>query len=602
MKTKLLLIAIAFISIKGFAQIAEYSFDNTLNNNAGNTAFTTNSSLSFTADRHSNATGALNIDGAGTTAAIANLPVGSSERTISIWVKSSLGGNNNYIFSYGNASDNAACGLAKTTVSKSTGGAKPTIYYETSLIFFGWANDLKQLNPTLTGNWTHYVTTYSATGVASIYINGALVLTQPKAGWNTANTVFRLGQTPGGADFFTGAVDDLKIYDKALSAVEVANLYNLVEAAPVITNISSSYTGSGTKIDYSINPNGLATTSVINYGLSADALTNQVPGGSASGIIIPNLSTTLSSLVKGTTYFYQIVATNSVGSTPSVVKSFVNDASPAIVEYDFDGDIKDKNGANTLFTVNANATFVADRNSSPASALRLNNTYVSGTITNLPVGSSARTVSLWVKIPNASTDNHIFFYGNLAANQSYGLSVQGNKLVNFGYGNDLTAVGYGIAGANWVHVVTTFDGTTAKIYHNAVERVSGNKSNWNTISSAFKLGAAFDITVDELKIYDKALVVSEIENLYNFGSTTSPTSLNDVMAIKVSIYPNPATEKIIFENTLETTQKAIYNLQGKKLMETHENSMAVSHLPAGIYIVKFTEANKEIGYGKFLKK
>ncbi len=602
MKTKLLLLTFAFLSFKGFAQIAEYSFDNTLNNSAGNTAFTTNSSLTFTTDRHSNATGALNINGVGTSAAIANLPIGSSARTISIWVKSSLGGTNNYIFTYGNATDNAACGLAKTTVSKSTGGAKPTIYYETNLIFFGWANDLKKLNPTLSGNWTHYVTTYSATGVASIYINGALVLTEPKAGWNTANTVFRLGQTPSGADFFTGAVDDLKIFDKALSAVEVANLYNLVEAAPIITNISSSYTGSGTRIDYSINPNGLATTSVINYGLTADALTNQVPGGNASGIIIPSLSTTLSSLVKGTTYFYQIIATNSMGSTPSVVKSFVNDASPAIVEYDFNGNIKDKNGANTLFAVDANTSFVADRKSSPASALRLNNTYVSGTITNLPVGSSARTVSLWVKIPNASTDNHIFFYGNLAANQSYGLSVQGNKLVNFGYGNDLTAVGYGISGANWVHVVTTFDGTTAKIYHNGVERVSGNKSNWNTISSAFKLGAAFDITVDELKIYDKALVVSEIENLYNFGSTTSPTSLNDVLANKVSIYPNPATEKIVFENSTETTQKAIYNLQGKKLMETHENSMAVSHLPSGIYIVKFTEANKETGYGKFMKK
>ena len=601
MKLKLLIVAITLVSVQSFAQIAEYSFDNTLNNNAGNTAFTTNSSLSFTADRHSNATGALNINGAGTTAAIANLPVGSSERTISIWVKSSLGGSNNYIFSYGNASDNAACGLSKTTVAKSTGGYKPTIYYETNLIFFGWANDLKQLNPTLTGNWTHYVTTYSATGVASIYINGALVLTQPKAGWNTANTVFRLGQTPGGADFFTGAVDDLKIYDKALSAVEVTNLHNLVEAAPAITNISSSYTGSGTKIDYSINPNGLATTSVINYGLSADALTNQVPGGSASGIIIPNLSTTLSSLVKGTTYFYQIVATNSMGSTPSVVKSFVNDASPAIVEYDFDGDIKDRNGANTLFAVDANATFVADRNSNLSSALRLNNTYVSGTITNLPVGSSPRTVSLWVKIPNASTDNHIFFYGNLAVNQSYGLSVQGNKLVNFGYGNDLTAVGYGIAGTNWVHVVTTFDGTTAKIYYNGLEKISGNKSNWNTTSSAFKLGAAFDITVDELKIYDKALVASEVENLYNFGSTNQTSALSNVQANVLSVYPNPASDRIRFANVADNTMKEIYTLQGNKIMETTENSISIANLPAGLYLIKVTTSDNKTLTSKFRK-
>jgi len=601
MKTKLLLFAIAFLSIKGYAQIAEYSFDNTLNNSAGNTAFTTNSSLSFTADRHSNSTGALNIDGVGTSAAIANLPVGSSARTISIWVKSSLGGSNNFIFSYGNAADNTACGLSKTTVAKSTGGAKPTIYFETNLIFFGWANDLKKLNPTLSGNWTHYVTTYSATGVASIYMNGALVSTEPKAGWNTANTVFRLGQTPSGADFFTGAVDDLKIYDNALSAVEVANLYNLVEAAPTITNISSSYTGSGTKIDYSINPNGLATTSVINYGLTADALTNQVTGGSASGIVIPNLSTTLSSLVKGTTYFYEIVATNSSGSISSGIKSFVNNSSPAIVEYEFNGNIKDKNGANTLFAVDANTSFVADRNNTPASALRLNNTYVSGTITNLPIGSSARTVALWVKIPNASADNHIFFYGNLAVNQSYGLSVQGTKLINFGYGNDLTAVGYGIAGANWVHVVTTFDGTTAKIYYNGLEKISGNKSTWNTISSAFKLGAAFDITVDELKIYDKALVASEIENLYNFGYTDQTTALSNVHANVLSVYPNPATDMIRFANVAENTIKEIYTLQGNKVMATTENNVSIANLPAGLYLIKVTTSDNKTATSKFRK-
>ena len=590
MKTKLILLLIVFLSIQSFAQIAEYSFDNTLNNNAGNTAFSSSAQLSFIEDRFGHNQRALLINGGGTTAAIANLPIGSSARTISIWVKSSLSRADNWIFNYGSGTTNNSCGLGQFTANS-----------QTDLRFFGYSNDLSFFGPIIPTSWTHYAVTYSSSGMATIYVNGELKINQTKAGWNTVNTAFRLGQDVFGVSKFTGAVDDLKIYDRELNATEVTDLYNFhVDEKPTISDVSTQYSGQTTVIDYKINANGLNTTIVVNYGLAANALTNQVAGTNATGTIKTSQSITLSNLTPGATYYFEIVATNSLGATSSVVKSFVNEL-PALVAYDFNNTLNNTNGINP-FSSHINATFVADRNASPSSALRINGTFLSAPIANIPVGKAARTVSLWVKVPNASVDNHIFRYGRLATNEAYGLAVQGSNLANFGYGNDLYATGYAVVGSDWVNVVTTFDGTTAKIYHNGLERASENKSSWTTNPSYnFFLGGTFDFTIDDLRIYDRALNSNEISNLYSFGALTY-TSLTNSLMPKVSIYPNPARDIIRFENVTGNAIKEIYNLQGSKVLETYESTISIAHLPKGIYLVKLTATDHKVSTSKFMKE
>jgi len=593
MKTKLILLLIVFLSIKGFAQIAEYSFDNTLNNSAGNTAFSSSAQLSFVEDRYGNAQRALLLNGNGATASIANLPIGGSARTISLWVKSTLSRADNWIFNYGSGSANSSCGLGQFTANS-----------QTDLRFFGYSNDLSFFNPVIPTSWTHYVVTYSSAGMASIYVDGVLKINQTKAGWNTVNTVFRLGKDVFGVDKFIGSVDDLKIYDRELNAPEVTDLYNYYEEAkPTLSDITTQYSNQTTVVDYKINANGLNTTTVINYGLDANALTSQVAATNATGTVKTSQSVTFTNLTPGATYYFEIVATNSLGATSSVIQSFVNEM-PPLVEYNFNNTLNNRNGTDP-FTSHVSATFVADRNANPSSALRINGTFLSAPIANIPVGKAARTVSVWVKIPNASVDNHIFRYGRLSTNEAYGLAVQGSNLANFGYANDLYATGYTIAGADWVHVVTTFDGTTAKIYYNGVERGSENKSSWNTNPSYnFFLGGAFDFSIDDLKIYDRALNAVEISNLYNFGVITSspPTALNSNYLTNLSIYPNPATDMIRFENGADNTIKEIYNLQGEKVMITTEKAVSIAHLPVGLYLVKLKTAGNIIATTKFMKK
>ena len=75
--------------------------------------------------------------------------------------------------------------------------------------------------------------------------------------------------------------------------------------------------------------------------------------------------------------------------------------------------------------------------------------------------------------------------------------------------------------------------------------------------------------------------------------------------LEISIYPNPASNRLNISAT-ETIQNAeIYNILGKNVMSVNVNdtkvSLDISNLASGIYIVKYN-ANDKIGTAKFIKK
>ena len=199
----------------GSVVVAEYNFDNTLNNLLGTSPFELNANVSFDTDRNGVANKCLKLNNGGTTAPILNLPVGSAARTVSIWVKSSLSTYaDNQIFNYGSLGTNLACGLTR-------------LISDGKLYFYGYSNDLSYLYAAPNANnWVHYVTTYQTNGTAKIYVNGVQFASGSKTGWNTQDSVFRLGKNVVDTNMFLGWVDDLKIYNYAISATEVSNLFN----------------------------------------------------------------------------------------------------------------------------------------------------------------------------------------------------------------------------------------------------------------------------------------------------------------------------------------------------------------------------------------
>lgn len=86
--------------------------------------------------------------------------------------------------------------------------------------------------------WYHLVGVYdSRANQSRLYVNGALQNTQTvPATWNsTGVTVIGRAKWGNPADFWSGLIDDVRIYNRALSATDIRNLYQL---APTLSFIS----------------------------------------------------------------------------------------------------------------------------------------------------------------------------------------------------------------------------------------------------------------------------------------------------------------------------------------------------------------------------
>ena len=75
--------------------------------------------------------------------------------------------------------------------------------------------------------WNHYVITYTGTE-AKAYFNGILHQTNVLDGteFNIGNSTLRIGDRNGLDQHFYGEIDDFRIYNKALSATEISDLYS----------------------------------------------------------------------------------------------------------------------------------------------------------------------------------------------------------------------------------------------------------------------------------------------------------------------------------------------------------------------------------------
>jgi len=224
--------------------ITEYDFNNTYNNINGTVPFTSSTSTSFVSDRNGNPESALHLENIGTNAYIENLPNGSLPRTVSIWFKREVANSDNIIFVYGTPSGQQAYG---------------TSYNGSNTFFnFSYVTSISNFyNPGM--DWHHLVTTFDATKTAKMYMDGSLVIQGNNLNWNTVLTPngFWLGGlfTTNGSPF-TGDLDELKIFNYALTSNEVDSLYN--SSAVGINNLTSSHAA------FDIYPNPASTSITLN--------------------------------------------------------------------------------------------------------------------------------------------------------------------------------------------------------------------------------------------------------------------------------------------------------------------------------------------------
>lgn len=225
-----------------------------------------------------------------------------------------------------------------------------------------------------------------------------------------------------------------------------------------------------------------------------------------------------------------------------------------IYQWDFNSSLTDTSNSFTFASFpNMSGGYTTDRfgnansayNTPPGNNVELR---VSG-LTNLPQGSSARTLSVWMKFNAAYTsDIGIFEYGTQANSQVCGLTQQGNNqsvpnsLKAYGFSNDFTSpshsarFNFGTTNTEWYHYVLTFDLGVLKVYRNGNLLIEQNNVTWNTQGNTLRLlsaiatnlgSSSYYVVVDDLKIYNTVLSQTQIEQMYQ---SEFPVSTNGLIA------------------------------------------------------------------------
>ncbi|KFC23692.1 T9SS type A sorting domain-containing protein [Epilithonimonas lactis] len=131
-----------------------------------------------------------------------------------------------------------------------------------------------------------------------------------------------------------------------------------------------------------------------------------------------------------------------------------------------------------------------------------------------------------------------------------------------------------------------------------------NGTNWTTVPRTDLLETESNsITVDfsDKKAY--IYIASTDLGLLGYNLNLDVLANNEVSTgkAKVLVYPNPTVD-IVHIDSKNMKSVALYDMNGKKLLESNTNEVNVSKLPKGVYVLKIVTADNSIVSSKIIKK
>lgn len=183
--------------------------------------------------------------------------------------------------------------------------------------------------------------------------------------------------------------------------------------------------------------------------------------------------------------------------------------------YRFNNTATDQNG-NSSFN---NAVYAAGV---IGQAFSSTNGAASATISNLPTGTAARTVSFMLRRESGTVLTNfptIFKYGPQVDAAQFGAYYNSDGSIvfqSYGSGNAHIVTNSTFPASAWHHIAISYDGTNVRFYLNGTLRDTWAQT-LATVAGSFVLGGTgFDGRFDDLRIYSRALTGSEIAYLYSY--------------------------------------------------------------------------------------
>lgn len=375
-----------------------------------------------------------------------------------------------------------------------------------------------------TNTWFHVAATYNGT-VTSIYINGVLKNSTSAVTGNlvTNTSPLKIGLDQTGANPFAGAIDDIKIYGRGLSATEVLDLYQTPEfnaQPPTTVNMCSSNT--------SITGSAICTGTVATYKWKKGTsyLSDNV---TYSGTATNTLTIINGGAPETGTYQLEAFSPNCISTLSQSVT--VNMASLAtlnntglILNYPFNNQLgNDVSGNNLDAALVGTYGTGADQNNASNSALVFSNAKTLTSHNNLMNVTNQLALSCWFNASIISASSSIAhrlvdkFNGGTSGN--FVLDINANR-IRFFCGSALATSASTVSINTWYHVAATYDGANLKIYLNGVlDQTVPYTGNLTPNTSAFTVGKDQSNTSDffgsmsDVRFYSRAISQQEVMDI-----------------------------------------------------------------------------------------
>lgn len=95
--------------------------------------------------------------------------------------------------------------------------------------------------------------------------------------------------------------------------------------------------------------------------------------------------------------------------------------------------------------------------------------------------------------------------------------------------------------------------------------------------------------------------ISDNAKLISFSVVDPNASVSNLGSSDVKIYPTPVQD-LLFVDTDAFVRTELYDLNGRMVLESEENSVDVSNLEEGVYVVKVFESNATFHLGRVVKR
>ncbi|MBF0103063.1 MAG: carboxypeptidase regulatory-like domain-containing protein, partial [Desulfobacterales bacterium] len=253
--------------------VAYYPFNGNANDASGNANNGTVSGATLTVDRNGNANSAYSFSGYPNYISLPNLPIsGSTPRTISTWGYFTNGSYQNQVL-FISGRTNIEEGFAIVFNANKQNDIR--IYFNN--------NDYSKVSVVNINKWHHIVAIYYggtlSQSTVQLYIDGIKQELQKDGGGtgsaNTYNGNYRLGGGETSNQLY-GLIDDVRVYNRALSESEIQQLYTESTTSTTLT-ISGKVTDA--------NGNGISGETVTMSGDATDSKTTDASGNySFSGL------------------------------------------------------------------------------------------------------------------------------------------------------------------------------------------------------------------------------------------------------------------------------------------------------------------------------